>query len=87
VTAKEAMSIFRGLVRPWIAILFTGITAVVGTIVIFKLLPATLGFIDRDIALVIIVAVLGTVTMLVTATAIIMGFYFGERATKKAEEK
>lgn len=86
-TAKEIMSVVRSAIRPYIAFLFTTAVVAIGTIVAFKLLPEAVEYIDRDIALVIIVAVLVLVTMIGTATAVIMGFYFGERAAKPKEDK
>ena len=77
----------RAFVRPYLAIIFPTAVVIIGGIVCWKLLPKAIQFIDRDIALVIIVTILGIVSAITIATATIMGFYFGERAGKKKEDK
>lgn len=88
-TAKwqEILNVVRGVIRPWLAFVFPTAVVVIGGVVAFKLLPVAVKFIDRDIALVIIVTVLTFVTAIVTAGLTVMAFYFGERAAKKLEEK
>lgn len=86
-TAKEVMGIVRSVIRPYLAFIFPTAVVVIGIIVACKLLPIAVQYIDRDIALIIITAVLALLTMISTAAGIIMAFYFGERAGKKPEEK
>jgi lysylphosphatidylglycerol synthetase-like protein (DUF2156 family) len=86
-TAKEIMGVIRGAIRPYLTFIFPTAVVVIGTMVVFKLLPIAVKFIDRDIALVIIVSILAIVTAIVTASTMIMSFMFGERAAKKPEEK
>ena len=86
-TAKEILNIVRGAIRPYLAFIFPTAVVAIGIIVALKLLPIAVRYIDRDIALVIITAVLAIVTAITTAAGMIIAFYFGERATKKPEEK
>lgn len=83
----EILDIVRGSIRPWLAFIFSTAVVLIGAIVASRLLPEAVKFIDRDIALVIIVTILAIVTAITTATAVIMGFYFGERAAKKPATK
>ena len=85
--ANEILDIIRGAIRPWLAFLFPTAVVVIGGTVAYRLLPVATKFIDRDIALVIIVTVLTFVTAIVTAGTTIMAFYFGERAAKPKAEK
>ena len=87
VKAQAIMDIIRSAIRPYLAFIFPTAVVVIGAIVAFKLLPIAAQYIDRDIALVIIVSVLTIVTGISTAAAMIMSFYFGERGAKKKEEK
>ncbi len=86
-TAKEILDIVKGAIRPYLAFIFPTAVVIIGAIVASRLLPPAVEFIDRDIALVIIVTVLAVVSIIVTAATNIMAFYFGERAGKKKEEK
>ena len=85
--AKEILDVIRGAIRPYLAFIFPTAVVVIGAIVAFKLLPIAAKYIDRDIALVIVTAALTFVTAISAAAATIMGFYFGERASKRKEEK
>lgn len=87
VKAQVIMDIIRSSMRPYLTFIFPTAVVVIGIIVAFKLLPVAIRFIDRDIALVIIVSVLAIVTVIVNSTIMIMSFMFGERASKKKEEK
>lgn len=80
---SEILDIVRGSIRPYLAFIFPTAVVLIGAIVAYRLLPEAVKFIDREIALIIIITVLAIVTAIVTATATIMGFYFGERAAKK----
>lgn len=84
---EDWLNFIRGAIRPYLAFAFPTTVLVIGVIVVFKLLPKTVGFIDRDIALVIITSVLAIVTTITASTVAIMSFMFGERAAKKKEEK
>lgn len=85
--AKNVIAIIRALPRPYLTFIFASAVVAIGILVVLKLLPETVTFIDRELSLIIITAILTVVTMMVTATTIIMGFYFGERASKKPEDK
>lgn len=84
---SEILDIVRGSIRPYLAFIFPTGVVILGAIVASRLLPEAAKFIDKDIALVIIVTTLAIVTGITTATAVIVGFYFGERAAKKPATK
>lgn len=85
--AMEVLDIVRGAVRPYLAIIFPTAVIIMGGVIAFRLLPKAVAFIDREIALIIIVTVLAIVAMIVNSAGMIMSFMFGERATKKKEDK
>ena len=85
--AKGFLEIIRGAIRPYLAIVFPTAVVIIGAMVAFRLLPQAVKFIDRDIGLVIITTVLTIVTAIVSAATAIMAFYFGERGSKRKEEK
>lgn len=84
---EKWLSFVRGVIRPYLAFIFPTAVVVIGTIVVFQLLPIAVKYIDRDISLIIITAVLAIITAITTAATMIMAFYFVERAMKKKEEK
>jgi len=85
--AEGILDVTRGAIRPYLAIIFPTAVVIIGAVVTFKLLPQAVKFIDRDIGLVIITSVLTIVTAIVSAATAIMAFYFGERGSKRKEEK
>lgn len=84
--AKSVINIVRSSQRPWLVFLFPLAVVVIAIGTIFALLPVAVKFIDRDIAMVIIVAAVSILTSVSASTATIMAFIFGERASKKTAE-
>ena len=84
---KEILDIVRGAIRPYLAFLFPTAVVVIGGVIAFQLLPKAVVFVDREIALIIIVTVLAIVAMIVNSAGMVMSFMFGERAAKKKEDK
>lgn len=85
--SEEITKIVRSFQRPWFVLLFPTAVIVIGVMVVRWLLPEAVKFIDRDIALVIIVSVLAVVNIIVSTTTAIVAFLFGERASKPKVEK
>ena len=84
---EKWLNFIRGVIRPYLAFIFPTAVVAIGIIVALKLLPVAVKFIDRDIALVIVVTVLTIVTTITGAASAIVFFYYGERSGKKKEEK
>jgi len=83
----KVTTFMRSAQRPWLVFLFPLTAVIIAILITFTLMPAAVKFVDREIALVIIVALLFLVTNVATATTTIMAFLFGERGSKKKEEK
>ena len=84
---KEALNFIRGIIRPYLAFIFPTAVVIIGAVVVFTLLPIAVKYIDKDISLLIIGVILTIVTAIVTASTMVMAFYFAERATKPKAEK
>lgn len=84
--AKDIVSIIRSLQRPWVIVLYTSGAMVIAIIVALKLIGVAIGFIDANLAEVIVVALLTSITSVMASTATIMAFLFGERAAKAKDE-
>lgn len=66
------LDIIRGCVRPYLAFIFPTVIVVLAVILVLK-------FADADMAMLIVVFILAT-------GSVIVGFYFGERSQKAKEE-
>ena len=71
--ANEVLDIIRGLIRPYLAFLFPTVIAGIGIYLVIR-------FADAELAK-------SVIPILTTASTMILAFYFGERASKKKEEK
>lgn len=89
--AKEildaTLTLIRGLPRPYLALAFPTAVMIIGIVAAFKFMAMAVPFVDREIALIVIVGIMGIVTSISTASYMIVSFYYMERATKPNAEK